>query len=44
MNKTRDQHSQVLEQILEIARQMEPLGYAFAFLGGSVLHRFSQMV
>lgn len=27
-----------LEQILEIARQMEPLGYAFAFLGGSVLH------
>jgi hypothetical protein len=26
------------EQILEIARQMEPLGYAFAFLGGSVLH------
>ncbi len=27
-----------IEQIFEIAGQMEPLGYEFAFLGGSVLH------
>ena len=29
---------ETFEQILEIARQIEPLGYSFAFLGGSVLH------